>query len=83
MDVDLDLQKLRTLVAIRNAAGLGFVPVTELMLALRRDGLTTVPLTDRIERTVVLAHRRTPAPQPGMRAVVDAVRDAVATGRQD
>jgi DNA-binding transcriptional LysR family regulator len=65
------------------AAGLGVAPVTELMLALRRDGLTTVPLTDRLERTVVLAHRRTPAPQPGVRAVVDAVRDTVAPGRQD
>ena len=63
------------------AAGLGVAPVTELMLALRRDGLTAVPLTDRIERTVVLAHRRDPAPQPGVRAVVDAVRAAVATGR--
>jgi hypothetical protein len=31
----------------------------------------------------VLAHRRTPAPQPGVHAVVDAVRDTVAPGRQD
>jgi DNA-binding transcriptional LysR family regulator len=65
------------------AAGLGVAPVTDLMLALRRDGLTTVPLTDRVERTMVLAHRRTPAPQPGVRAVIDAVRDAVTTGRDD
>ena len=63
------------------AAGLGVAPVTELMLALRRDGLVTMPLTDRLERTIVLAHRRDPAPQPGVRAVVEAVRAAVATGR--
>ena len=63
------------------AAGLGVAPVTELMLALRRDGLTTVPLADRLERTIVLAHRSDPAPQPGVRAVVDAVGAAVAIGR--
>jgi hypothetical protein len=48
------------------------------MLALRREGLATVPLADRVERTLVLAHRRTPAPQPGVRAVVDAIRTATA-----
>ena len=63
------------------AAGLGVAPVTELMLALRRDGVATVALTDPLERTIVLAHRRDPAPQPGVRAVVEAVRAAVATGR--
>jgi DNA-binding transcriptional LysR family regulator len=63
------------------AAGLGVAPVTELMLALRRDGLMGVPLTDRLERTIVLAHRRDRALQPGVRAVIDAVRGAVATGR--
>ncbi|MGY1683272.1 LysR family transcriptional regulator [Geodermatophilus sp. SYSU D01176] len=63
------------------AAGLGVAPVTELMLVLRRDGVATVALTDPLERTIVLAHRRDPAPQPGVRAVVDAVRAAVATGR--
>ncbi len=49
------------------AAGLGVPPVTELMLAPRRDGLATVPLTDRLERAIVLAHRRTP---PRSRACV-------------
>lgn len=49
-------------------------PVTDLVLALRREGLATVPLTDRVERTMVLAHRREPAPQPGVRAVIDAIR---------
>src|ERR687889_315788 len=45
------------------AAGLGVAPVTDLMLTLRREGLATAPLTDRVERTLVLAHRREPAPQ--------------------
>jgi DNA-binding transcriptional LysR family regulator len=60
------------------AAGLGVAPVTDLMLTLRREGLVTVPLTDRVERTLVLAHRRKPAPQPAVRAVIDAVRDSMA-----
>jgi hypothetical protein len=55
--------------------------VTDLMLALRREGLATVPLTDRVERTMVLAHRREPAPQPGVRAVIDAIRQSVTPGR--
>jgi DNA-binding transcriptional LysR family regulator len=63
------------------AAGLGVAPVTDLMLTLRSEGLTTVPLTDRLERTLVLAHRREPAPQPGVRAVVDVIRSSVTTGR--
>jgi DNA-binding transcriptional LysR family regulator len=63
------------------AAGLGVAPVTDLMLALRREGLATVPLTDRVERTMVLAHRREPAPQPGVRAVIDAIRTSMTPGR--
>jgi DNA-binding transcriptional LysR family regulator len=63
------------------AAGLGVAPVTDLMLTLRREGVAAVPLTERVDRTLVLAHRREPAPQPGVRAVVDAIRAAVATGR--
>ncbi len=63
------------------AAGLGVAPVTDLMLTLRREGLATVPLTDRLERTLVLAHRREPAPQPGVRAVIDAIQDSMTTGR--
>jgi DNA-binding transcriptional LysR family regulator len=58
------------------AAGLGIAPVTDLMLTLRRAGLTSVALTDRLERTLVLAHRRVPAPQPGVRAVIEAIRDS-------
>ena len=63
------------------AAGLGVAPVTDLMLRLRREGLATVPLTDRLERTLVLALRREPAPQPGVRAVIDAIRTSMTTGR--
>ena len=63
------------------AAGLGVAPVTDLMLTLRREGLATAPLTDRVERTLVLAHRREPAPQPGVRAVIDAIRTSVTTDR--
>ncbi|WP_222262939.1 LysR substrate-binding domain-containing protein [Modestobacter marinus] len=63
------------------AAGLGIAPVTDLMLALRREDLATVPLTERLERTLVLAHRREPAPQPGVLAVIDAIRHSLAAGR--
>jgi DNA-binding transcriptional LysR family regulator len=63
------------------AAGLGVAPVTDLMLTLRREDLATVPLIDRVERTLVLAHRREPLPQPGVRAVINAIRDSVATDR--
>jgi DNA-binding transcriptional LysR family regulator len=65
------------------AAGLGVAPVTDLMLTLRREDLTTVPLIDRVERTLVLAHRREPLPQPGVRAVIDAIRNSLATDRPD
>jgi DNA-binding transcriptional LysR family regulator len=63
------------------AAGLGVAPVTDLMLTLRREDLATVPLVDRVERTLVLAHRREPLPQPGVRAVIDSIRNSVATDR--
>ena len=65
------------------AAGLGVAPVTDLMLTLRREDLATVPLVDRVERTLVLAHRREPLPQPGVRAVIDAIRNSLATDRPD
>jgi DNA-binding transcriptional LysR family regulator len=63
------------------AAGLGVAPVTDLMLTLRREGLTTVRVTEHVERTLVLAHGRKPAPQPGVRAVIDAIRNSMAAGR--
>jgi DNA-binding transcriptional LysR family regulator len=62
------------------AAGLGVAPVTDLMLTLRREGVATVPVSDRVERTMVLAHRRESAPQPSVRAVIDAIRISVTTG---
>ena len=61
------------------AAGLGVAPVTDLMLALRREDLATAPLVDRVERAIVLAYRREPAPQPGVRAVIDAIQDSMTT----
>jgi DNA-binding transcriptional LysR family regulator len=61
------------------AAGLGVAPVTDLMLTLRREGLVTVPLTDRVERTMVLAHRRSPSPQPAVQTVIDAITGSLAT----
>ena len=63
------------------AAGLGVAPVTDLMLTLRREGLVRVPLIDRLERTLVLAHRLEPAPQPGVRAVIDAIRTSMPPAR--
>jgi DNA-binding transcriptional LysR family regulator len=65
------------------AAGLGVAPA-DLMLTLRPEGLATVPLTDHVERTWVLAHHREPSPQPGVRAVIDGIRDSVrsAPGRR-
>ena len=53
-------------------------PVTDLMLTLRREGLATVPLTGRVERTLVLAHRSEPGPQPGVLAVIGAIRQSMA-----
>ena len=61
-------------------AGLGVAPVTELMLTLRREGLATVRLTERVERTMVLAHRRDPPAQLGVRAVIDAIQTSVTAG---
>jgi DNA-binding transcriptional LysR family regulator len=63
------------------AAGLGVAPVTDLMLTLRQEGLATVPLIDRIERALVLVHRSEPAPQPGVRAVIDAIQRSMTAGR--
>jgi hypothetical protein len=51
------------------------------MLRVRGDGVTAVPLTERVERTMVLAHRREPAPQPGVQAVIDAISDSMTPGR--
>jgi molybdenum-dependent DNA-binding transcriptional regulator ModE len=73
------------------AAALGYTTgaVSQQMAALERsvrvELFTQVgrrlQLTDRVERTMVLAHRREPAPQPGVRAVIDAIRQSVTPGR--
>jgi DNA-binding transcriptional LysR family regulator len=63
------------------AAGLGIAPVTDFMLMLRGDGVATVPLTDRIERIMVLVHRSGPPPQPGVRAVIAAIQDSMRSGK--
>jgi DNA-binding transcriptional LysR family regulator len=61
------------------AAGVGVAPVTDLMLALRRDGLATTALREPLERVLVLAHRSHPAPQPGVLAVITAVQQSMTT----
>jgi DNA-binding transcriptional LysR family regulator len=63
------------------AAGLGIAPVTDLMLRLRGDGLATASLHETVERTMVLAYRVAPSPQPGVAAVVDAITRAASDRR--
>lgn len=60
------------------AADLGIAPVTDLMLALRSRQVTALPLLEDTSREIVLAYRRDPPPQPGARAVIDAIRHSVA-----
>lgn len=60
------------------AADLGIAPVTDLMLALRSRQVMALPLLEETRREIVLAHRRNPPPQPGARAVIDAIRRSVA-----
>jgi DNA-binding transcriptional LysR family regulator len=60
------------------AADLGVAPVTDLMLALRSRQVTALPLLENTSREIVLAYRREPPPQPGTRAVIDAIRSTVA-----
>jgi DNA-binding transcriptional LysR family regulator len=60
------------------AADLGIAPVTDLMLALRSRRVMALPLLEHTSREIVLAYRRDPPPQPGIRAVIDAIRRSVA-----
>ncbi len=60
------------------AADLGIAPVTDLMLELRSRRVSTLPLLEDTSRQVVLAHRRSPLPQPGTSAVIAAIRRSVA-----
>jgi len=60
------------------AADLGIAPVTDLMLELRSRRVSTLPLLEDTSRQVVLAHRRSPLPQPGTSSVIAAIRRSVA-----
>lgn len=60
------------------AADLGIAPVTDLMMELRSRRVSTLPLLEDISRQVVLAHRRSPPPQPGTSAVIADIRRSVA-----
>ncbi len=61
------------------AADLAIAPVTDLMLALWSQQISTLPLLEDTRREIVLAHRINPAPQPGTAAVIAAIRRSVAT----
>jgi len=61
------------------AADLAIAPVTDLMLALRSQQISTLPLLEDTSREIVLAHRINPAPQPGTNAVIAVIRRSVAT----
>ena len=60
------------------AADLAIAPVTDLMLALWSQQISTLPLLEDTRREVVLAHRLNPAPQPGTNVVIAAIRRSVA-----
>jgi len=53
--------------------------VTDLMLALWSQQISTLPLLEDTRREIVLAHRINPAPQPGTATVIAAIRRSVAT----
>lgn len=61
------------------AADLAIAPVTDLMLTLWSQRISTLPLLDDTRREIVLAHRINPAPQPGTNVVIAAIRRSVAT----
>lgn len=61
------------------AADLGIAPVTDLMLALRGQGIGTIALREDVRRQLVLAFRGRPRPQPGVRTVIDVISESVPT----
>ena len=65
------------------AADLGVAPVTDLMLALRGQGIQHVEVQQEVRRELVLAHRNRPDPQPGVQTVLDVVTAAVSAGNHD
>ena len=62
------------------AADLAIAPVTDLMLTLRPQQVSTLPLLEDTSRQIVLAYRKYPVPQPGStNAVIAAIRRSVAS----
>lgn len=59
------------------AAGAGVVLLPTLALTELPDGVRVVPLVDRIERSVELAHRRASRGRPALDAVVELFREVV------
>ncbi|WP_251077054.1 LysR substrate-binding domain-containing protein, partial [Streptomyces benahoarensis] len=55
------------------AAGLGVAPVTDLMLRLRSEGVTVVPLTDALERHLVVAVDAVARRRPPVAALIRAL----------
>ena len=62
-------------------AGLGIAPVTDSMLRLSPHKVRTITLDQPVQREMVLAHRRRPALQPGLRAVIETILETVSPMR--
>jgi DNA-binding transcriptional LysR family regulator len=58
-------------------AGLGIAPVTDSMLRMSAHKVRVITLDQPIERKMVLAYRRQPALQPGLKAVIDTILETV------
>ncbi|MFE1772017.1 LysR family transcriptional regulator [Streptomyces sp. NPDC059008] len=56
-------------------AGLGVAPLTELMLRLRSQGITAVPLRDPVVRHIVVAVGSAARRRPSVAALIDALRE--------
>ncbi|MGG7575201.1 LysR family transcriptional regulator [Streptomyces sirii] len=56
-------------------AGLGVAPLTELMLRLRSQGVTAVPLHDPVVRHIVVAVGSAALRRPSVAALIDALRE--------
>jgi DNA-binding transcriptional LysR family regulator len=59
------------------AADLGIAPATDLMLALRSQGILALPLLEDTTRQIVLAYRNNQPPQPGTLATIAAIKRSV------
>ncbi|REK87784.1 LysR family transcriptional regulator [Streptomyces inhibens] len=60
-------------------AGLGVAPLTELMLRLRSEGITSVPLRDPVVRHIVVAVGSAACRRPSVAALIDALREGAAS----